>query len=111
MNKDMIKSVIGIIAFVIGALNMFLSANGYQCIEFNTEAVTQAVSLFITLGGAFWSTWKNFNWTKAAKDGQAFTDAVKHGDKDALNIVWNTVKQLKDSYDEVVAIPVDKDGE
>lgn len=95
--KDLIKSGIGILAFAVGAVNMYLSANGYPCIAFDSAAVTNAVSLFVTLGGAVWSTWKNFNVTKAAKDGQEFINAVKSGDKEAINTVWDTVDTLKNN--------------
>lgn len=100
MNRsDVIKSVVGVLGFLFGLYNVVAARYGWAVIQFDSVALTTAINTIITLVFGAYSTWKNCNLTPVAKDLQAFKDAVKNKDLNAIKDTFETIKGMKESLE------------
>ena len=71
------KKVAALIAAFISIVNIICSALNITPIELNEEQIYQAVSIIALIISWASNVWYNFNFTRAAKEGQKVTDAIK----------------------------------
>ena len=106
--KNKILCVVKVMALAIGLINLYLSAKGEACIQFDSAATTQTVTLVYTLCVTAWSVWKNFSWTGAAQQSDTLLKALKKGDTETISSAYTTISDaladVKSLIDSIGAI-------
>ena len=107
--KTRILCVVKILAMAAGLLNLWCSARGYACcITFDSNAVTQTITLIYTAIVAMWGFWKNFSWTETAQKSDTLLKALKGGDTSTITTAYTTIetayKDVKSLISEIGAI-------
>ena len=74
------KQITTIAVAVLTTLNMILTASGHAVLPISEDQVTLVLSCVGQSVGVALAVWKNCNFTKAAKEGQRVTDALKAGE-------------------------------
>lgn len=74
------KQITTIAVAVLTTLNMILTASGHAVLPVSEDQVTLVLSCVGQIVGVALAVWKNCNFTKAAKEGQRVTDALKAGE-------------------------------
>ena len=78
MTKTIIRILIAFLAFI----NAVLMAKGMNPITIDPGVITETVSNLAAMGMILWTSWKNWNVTKEAKDAQKDIDAMKAANKE-----------------------------
>lgn len=93
MDKNMI---IRICALAFTLLNLILTVCGVNPIPIADETAYEIISIIVTIAAIAWSTWKNNNFTYAAKLAQKMLDAIKAGkiSCDKVEEFLNSTEQL-----------------
>ena len=71
------KLTVNLIITIIAAINAALAMAGLPLINLGEQDITTAVNVVVTLVVWAYSVWHNFNFTRAAKEGQKVTDELK----------------------------------
>ena len=71
------KLIVNLIVTVIAAINAALTMAGLPLINLGEQDITTGVNIVVTLVVWAYSVWHNFNFTRAAKEGQKVTDELK----------------------------------
>lgn len=71
--------IVRLVISVIAAINMLAGVFGFTPLNIDDDTVYTVVSAIAMVGTWAWGFWKNNNFTKAAKEGQLVTDAIKAG--------------------------------
>lgn len=80
------KQITTIAVAVLTTLNMILTASGHAVLPIDEAQVTLVISCVGQIAGVALAVWKNCNFTKAAKEGQRVTDALKAGEEVKIDI-------------------------
>ena len=72
-----IQLITRIIVSVITAINAFAAAFGFDPLAIDEGVIYTVVSFVAMVAAWAWGFWKNNNFTKAAKEGQKYTDELK----------------------------------
>lgn len=71
--------IVRLIVALLTAVNTVCTMAGFPIIDLGEDQITVVVNVVITIVGWAFSAWSNFNVTKAAKEGQKVTNALKSG--------------------------------
>ena len=71
------KLIVNLIITVIAAINAALAMAGLPLINLGEQDITTAVNIVVTIVAWSYSVWHNYNFTRAAKEGQKVTDELK----------------------------------
>lgn len=71
------RLIVNLIVTVIAAINAALTMAGLPLINLGEQDITTGVNIVVTLVAWCYSVWHNYNFTKAAKEGQKVTDELK----------------------------------
>lgn len=74
------KQITIIAVAVLTTFNMILTASGHAVLPISEDQITLVISCVGQIVGVALAVWKNCNFTKAAKEGQRVTDALKAGE-------------------------------
>lgn len=73
------KLIIQTIVEVILIVNAWLTLKGINPIPFDESQLTEIITYIVGGAATLYAAWKNHNFTRAAKEGQRVTDAIKAG--------------------------------
>ncbi|SDZ97306.1 SPP1 phage holin [Eubacterium aggregans] len=73
------KNYITLALLALSTANGILTALGYSILPITDEQLTVVVTSIIQVISIAAAIWQNFNFSVAAKQGQAVTDAIKAG--------------------------------
>ena len=93
MNKINLKGVnaetiTGILILLLALINATLQMFGINTLPIENEEITNIISTLFLIGTALYNTWKNRNLTTASQSAQQITDAIKHGEILADDIMF-----------------------
>lgn len=71
------RLIVNLIVTVIAAINAALTMADLPLINLGEQDITTGVNIVVTLVAWAYAVWHNFNFTKAAKEGQKVTDELK----------------------------------
>lgn len=74
-------TIIRTVVLAIALVNQVLAICGKSPLPIESEELTQALTLCLTIGASVWSWWKNNSFTAAAKTADAFLQDVKEMNK------------------------------
>ena len=69
-------------AVVAALFTVFAATLGALGINYDATILQNVLSAAVFLAATVFGVWKNFNFTRAAQEGQKVTDAVKRGELD-----------------------------
>lgn len=72
-----IQLIVRIIVSIITFVNLLAASFGFTPLNIDESTVYTTVSAIVALAAWIWGFWKNNNFTKAAKEGQAVIDELK----------------------------------
>lgn len=75
------KTIAGVIVTILIQANSALAAFGLTPVPVPEQGVYTGVSVIVALLNVAYAVWTNFNFTKAARQGQQVTDAIKLAQK------------------------------
>lgn len=75
------KTIAGTIITAIIQINSALAGFGVTPVPVDEQGVYTGVSIVVALINVAYAVWTNFNFTPAARQGQAVTDAIKLAEK------------------------------
>lgn len=71
------KTIAGLIVTAIIQINSALAGFGITPVSVDEQGVYTGASIVVALLNVAYAVWTNFNFTQAARHGQAVTDAIK----------------------------------
>ena len=74
MNNETMKACVSALGVLI------VAGAGLFGFDLDADLVQNALSALAFLAALAWGVWNNFNFTKAAQEGQKVTDAIKRGE-------------------------------
>lgn len=75
MKKLLVQTIVELILII----NAWLTLKGINPIPFDESQLTEFFTYIIGGAATLYAMWKNHNFSKAAKEGQRLTDAIKAG--------------------------------
>lgn len=102
MNKINLKGVnaetiTGILILLLALINATLQMFGINTLPIENEEITNIISTLFLIGTALYNTWKNRNLTTASQSAQQITNAIKHGEilADDVMFIVDKIKENK----------------
>ena len=102
MNKINLKGVNAetitwILILLLALINATLQMIGINPLPIENEEVTNIVSVVFLIATTLYNTWKNRNLTTASQSAQQITDAIKHGEilADDVMFIVDKIKENK----------------
>jgi len=92
------KELVVFFCNAVSIINMVLAAKGKSLMPIENEQIELVVAVVCQVAATGFAMWKNFNFTKAAKEGQLVTNAIKSGTLSDADIV-DKLKALESEGD------------